>query len=52
VTRLLAEQSGVRIDVRARDVSILQNVQTDSRAQPASSSVCTGVFSPGGKAAG
>jgi hypothetical protein len=46
VTRLQAEQSGVRIDVRARDVSVLKNVQTDSGADPESSSVGTGVFSP------
>jgi hypothetical protein len=46
VTRLQAEQSGVRIDVRARDVSVLQNVQTDSGADPTSSSVGTGFLSP------
>lgn len=46
MTRLQAEQSGVRIDVRAKDVSVLQNVQTDSRPQRASSSVGTRFFSP------
>jgi hypothetical protein len=54
VTRLQAEQSGVRIDVRARDVSVLQNVQADSGADPTSSSVGTGflptvVKLPGGE---
>jgi hypothetical protein len=29
----------------ARDISLLQNVQTDSGAQPASYSICTGLFS-------
>jgi len=54
VTRLQAEQSGVRFDVRARDVSVLQNVRTVSGADPTSSSVGTGfpstvVKRPGGE---
>ena len=46
-TRLRAGGFRVRILVRSKDFSLLQNVQTGSGAHPASSSVCSGVLSRG-----
>jgi hypothetical protein len=41
------ERSGVRITLRARDFSLLPNVQTGSEAHPTSYSMCTGLLSQG-----
>ena len=47
VSRLWDAQSSVRIPVRARDFSLLQNVYTSSGALPTSYSVGTVVFRRG-----
>jgi hypothetical protein len=49
VTRLLAGRSGVKILARARDLPLLQNIQTSFGALPASYSRVQGFF-PMGKA--
>ena len=48
VTRLRAGKSGVQIPPRARDFSLLQNVQTASESHPASCSTDTGSTFSGG----
>jgi hypothetical protein len=51
VHRLRAGGCGVRIAAGATDFSLLLTVQTRSGAHPASCAMCTGILSPGGKAA-
>jgi len=46
-TELRIGQSGVRTSVGARDLSLLQNVQTSSGDHPVSPSVGTGVKAAG-----
>ena len=47
VTRLGAGQSGVQVPERARDFSLLQNVQTDCGVHPASYSIGKRALVPG-----
>ena len=46
VTELMAERSGIRIPVRARDFPLLKNVQAAFAVNPASYSVCKGKAIP------
>lgn len=48
VNRLWAGCSGFHIPARAKDLSLIQNVQTGSGTHPASCSIGTGHPSPGG----
>lgn len=51
VIMLCVSQSGVWILAEGRNLSLLQNVQTNSATHPASYSMVSGVFLPAGKAA-